>query len=225
MFKKIFSLFLILLLLNITLCPVFSAEDIEKVYENGVVNTEFVTDLNVNEASKKQIVQFISTEDYTDKTGFFIPKGTIFTGRIQKFKKSRWAYRRAKVRIIINEMRYPNGESYKIKAYTKRHVLKGSAAGNIAKGIITAPIAVVVLATGAVVMIVESVTVVGLLLVVPTGTLIGGITGKLTNGVNCKKYSGDSIKLKLIKTKSIPIIQLDSNDTIQNNNEQNEVTD
>jgi len=210
MIKKLFSLFLIFLILNITLCPAFATDNEEKIRGNRIIEAEFSTDLNVNEASKKQIVQFISTEDFVDKTGFFIPKGTLFTGRIHNIKKSRWAYRRAKVRIIINEMKFPNGETYKIKAYTKRRVLKGSAVGNIAKGIVTAPFAVVVITVGSVVMLVESITIVGLIVVGPTGAIVGGIAGKLSNGVNCTKNSGDKIKLKIIKGERIKSVQQES---------------
>ena len=204
MLKKIFSFFLIFLLINVTISPTFAIEDEELTSSNHIIKAEFLTDLNVNEVSKKQVVQFASVEDYTDKTGFSIPKGTLFTGKVQQFKKSRWGYRRAKVRIVINEMRYPSGETYKIKAYTKRHVLKGSATGNIAKGVITAPFAIVVLVTGATVMLVESISIVGLIIVGPTGAVFGGIAGKLSKGVNCTKHSGDNIKLKLIKTGNIP---------------------
>ena len=207
MIKKIFSLLLSLLILNVTLCPSFAINDEETLHGNSIINAEFSTDLNLNEASKKQIVQFVSTEDYVDKTGFVIPKGTLFTGRIHNIKKSRWAYRRAKARIIINEMQFPNGETYKIKAYTKRRVLKGSALGNIAKGIVTAPVAIVVIVAGSVVMLVETVSIVGLIIVGPTGAVVRGITGGLTKGVNCTKTSGDSIKLKIIKANQVPKMQ------------------
>ena len=207
MIKKIFSSILVLLIINAFHCPALALENNEKLYSNGVINAEFVTDLNVNQASKKQIVQFQSIENYTDKTGFFIPKGTVFTGKIHKFKKSRWGYRRAKVHIVIDEMRFPSGESYKIKAYTKRHVLKGSATGNIAKGIVTTPIALVVIVAGSVVMLVETVSIVGLIIVGPTGAVVRGLTGSLTKGINCTKNSGDNIKLKIIRVKHVPSTQ------------------
>lgn len=220
MIKKIFSLVLAFLILNITLCPAYAFEDNETLYGNHIINAEFSTDLNVNEASKKQVVQFISTEDYYDKTGYFIPKGTLFTGKVKNFKKSRWAYRRAKVHIVINEMRFPNGETYKIKACTKRHVLKGSAIGNIAKGVVTAPVALVVIVAGSVVMLVETLSIVGLIVVGPTGAVVRGATGKLTNGVNCTKHSGDSIKLKITNAKHVPVMQQEPSQTIQTDNAQ-----
>ena len=126
-----------------------------------------------------------------------IPEGTIFSGKIKKFKKGRWAYRRAKVRIVINEMILPDGHTYKVKGHTKRHVLKGSAIGNVGKGIITLPAALVVGTAGACVIIVETVSIAGLLIVGPTSYVVGETMGKLTHGINYKKSEGDDIKLKV----------------------------
>ena len=167
-----------------------------------IIESEFVTDLNVNKASKGEVVQFKTLEE-ASINGMKIPAGTVFNGKIKAFKKGRWAYRRAKVRIVINEMVLPSGEKYRVKGATKKHVLKGSAAGNVLKGVITFPIAVAIGFVGVTVIIAETITIVGLVLVGPTSYLLGESMGKLTHGVNCKKYEGDDIDLKLYSVKGL----------------------
>ena len=192
--KKIFSAILALCIMTFSLMPVLANS---KDYSTShIINAEFKTELNVNNASKGQVVQFISTEDY-NVDGVIIPCGTIFSGEVKHLKKGRFGYRRAKVVIVINEIILPNGETRSIKAFTKRHVLKGSAAANIGKGIISAPIALVVGETGVVVIIVEAVSIVGILLIGPTSYVFGETMGKLTHGINCKKHKGDEIQLKI----------------------------
>ncbi len=200
MLKKIFVYLLTFLMFTFTNLPVLALDEFEYEDETNykhTVNVEFVDNLNVNETPKHAVVQFVSTEDYKGADGIFIPKGTTFKGHVHGIKHSRWAYRRAKIRIIVNEMTYPSGETYKIKAITKRHVLKGSALKNIAKGIVVTPPALAVTVAGSAIMFVEAVTIVGLAIVVPTGTVVGGVVGKMTNGVNCKKNAGDDIQLKI----------------------------
>jgi hypothetical protein len=194
MFKKIFATLLIFCIMNLTILPTFAKNEMHKT--NTIINAEFKTDLNVNKASRGQVVQFISTENY-NVNGFEIPKGTIFSGEIKHMKKGRFGYRRAKAIITINKMILPNGEIHEIKAGTQRRVLKGSATGNITKGIITAPIAIVTGAVGIVVILVESISIVGILAIGPTSYLFGEAMGKLTHGINYKKYEGDEIQLKL----------------------------
>lgn len=193
MLKKNIIILLIISLLNIFITPVFATKE----NENIIVKAAFQTELNVNKASKGQVVQFVSTEDYYVTDNFIIPSGTIFNGKIKKFKKGRWAYRRAKAVIKIDSMTFPNGEHYNINASTKRHVLKGSAIGNISKGIITLPVAIVVGTAGACVIIVETISIAGLIIVGPTSYLFGETMGKLTHGINYKKHQGDKIKLKI----------------------------
>lgn len=195
MFKKILSVLLAFFIINMTLMPVL-ADGEESYSTSNIINAEFKTDLNVNKASNGQVVQFVSTEDYM-VDGFMIPKGTIFNGEIKHFKKGRFGYRRAKVVIKINEIVLPNGETHKINAYTKRHVLKGSAVGNIAKGIISLPFAVVTGAVGVVVIVVEAVSIAGILIIGPTAYVFGEAMGKLTHGINYKRHKGDEIKLKI----------------------------
>ena len=167
-----------------------------------IIESEFVTELNVNKASKGQIVQFKTLEE-ASINGLTIPAGTIFNGKVKAFKKGRWAYRRAKVRIVLNEMVLPNGSRYKVRGATKRHVLKGSATGNVLKGVITLPIAVATGVVGAVVIIVETVSIAGLIIVGPTSYLFGQAMGKLTHGINCKKDEGDDIKLRIYSVKGL----------------------
>lgn len=213
MLKKLFSLFFVLCFLNVVSIPAFSIEadqddvitesvDAQKVKtdKNKIINSEFITNLNVNKASKGQIVQFKTLEDCSID-GLSIPQGTVFNGKVKALKKGRWAYRRAKVRIVLNEMILPNGDKYRVRGTTKRHVLKGSAVGNVAKGVVTLPVAVVTGVVGAAVIIVETVSIAGLIVVGPTSYVFGQAMGKLTHGINYKKEEGDNIKLKIHRVK------------------------
>ncbi|MBQ6516946.1 hypothetical protein IJI31_07190 [bacterium] len=184
--KKIISLFLLICMINFLSMPVFAKGSTEKV------NAEFITELNVNKASKDQIVQFRTIKGYEG-----IPEGTIFQGKVKSFKKGRWGYRRAKAHIVLEKMILPSGEIYEIKGGTDSHVIKGSAVKNVTKGVITLPVAVVAGAVGACCIVVEAVTIVGIVLIGPTLFIVGETAGKLTHGVNCVKHEGDSVKLKV----------------------------
>lgn len=194
MFKKLFSFILTLCLINLSFLPALAeGENYESTH---IIDAQFKTDLNVNKASKGQVIQFVSTEDY-NVDGVLIPKGTVFNGEVTHAKKSRFGYRRAKAVIKINQIILPDGETMNIKAATKRRVLKGSALVNIGKGIVSAPVAIVVGVAGAVVILVEAISIVGIIAIGPTSYLFGETMGKLTHGVNCKKYRGDEIKLRI----------------------------
>ena len=194
MIKRFFSVLLLLFMLNFCF---WTAPVQSKDYNADlIIDAEYKTDFNANKASKGEIVQFISTQDYTTD-GFVIPSGTIFNGEVKHYKKGRWGYRRAKAIITIDKMILPNGQTYNIKASTKRHVLKGSALANVGKGVISFPVAIVVGVTGAVVIMVEAVSIAGLIAVGPTTYLFGRLMGTLTHGVNYKKNEGDDIQLKL----------------------------
>lgn len=190
--KKLLSLLGILFIFNLSFTPAYAAYAKSK----ETVTASFVSDLNVNKSSKGQVVQFRINESYTDADGKIIPEGSIIAGEIKSFKKGRWAYRRAKVRIELNEIRLPDGTVYQIQGNTKRKVLKGSAIINIGKGIITFPAVLVVGVGGSLVMLFECISIAGIILLVPTGLIIGGLTGKLSNGINCKKQAGDKINLE-----------------------------
>ena len=199
MIKKIFSILLVFCIMNFSFLPALAENEeynTDHISTSHIINAKFKTDLNAKDASKGQIVQFVSTQDCM-VDGVKIPEGTIFNGEIKNVKKGRFGYRRAKVRIVINEMILPSGETQNIKAYTKRHVLKGPAAANIGKGIITLPVAVVTGVVGVVVIFVEAVTIVGIIVIGPTTYLFGEAMGKLTHGINYKKHEGDAIQLKI----------------------------
>ena len=195
MLKKILVPLLILCVFNFISYPAYA--------KNMTVDAVFKTELNVNKASKGEVVQFVSVEDSTIDD-FTIPSGTIFEGSIKKFKKGRWAYRRAKALIVIDKMILPSGETYNIHGNTKRHVLKGSAIGNVAKGIVSLPAALVVGTAGALVIVVETISIAGLIIVGPTSYLFGRTMGTLTHGINCKRHEGDSIKLIIKDIPTIP---------------------
>ena len=194
MFKRFFSILLMFFIINLVFMPAYAYN--EGFDTNKVIKAEFKTDLNINKASKGQVVQFVSTQDYQIQ-GFTIPNGTLFEGEIKHYKKGRWAYRRAKAVIKINKMILPNGETYNIKASTKRHVLKSLAVANVAKGIISFPAAIAVGVTGAVVIIIEAISIAGIILIGPTTYGLGRTMGSLTHGLNYKKHKGDSIQLRI----------------------------
>ena len=202
MVRKLFAALLALFIINLTFVPVLGDEfdDSDDMLSGKIVEAEFITDINVNDSSKNQVVEFKTVETLKANNGFVIPRGTILKGRVKARKRSACFYRRAKVRIVINEMILPSGQVYEIKGNTKRRVLKGSAVGNVAKGIVSTPLALVVGAAGTVLMLIETCTIVGVVLLAPTGAIVGGTVGKLTNGVNCTKEKGDDIKIRIIKT-------------------------
>ena len=200
MIKKFFSCLLVFCIVSFTFLPTL-AED-EDYNTSRIIDAEYKTDFNINKASKGQVVQFVSTQDY-QVDGVVIPKGTIFSGEIKHFKKGRWGYRRAKAFVKINKMILPDGKTYDIKAFTKKHVLKGSAVANIGKGVVSFPVALVVGVTGVVVIIVEAVSIVGILAIGPTSYAFGRAMGGLTHGINYKKHKGDEIKLKIKSIKAI----------------------
>ena len=194
MIKRFFAVLLMLCIINIISLPALAQN--EDDYGSFLIDAQFKTELNVNKASKGQIVQFISTQEYKTDS-FTIPKGTIFQGEVKHFKKGRWGYRRAKVVIITNKMILPNGETYEIKGFTKKHVIKGSALANTTKGIVSFPIAIAVGAIGVAVIVVEAVSIVGIIAIGPTTYGFGRAMGGLTHGINCKKEQGDEIKLRI----------------------------
>lgn len=200
MFKKILSLILTILILNLYSIPVYSADK-----KNTKIKAEFMTKLNVNKASDGEVVQLISLEDFTDETGITIPHGTIFKGYIKSHKESHPFYVRAKAHIVFDEMILPDGRMYKIKAGTKRKYIKGSAIGNTVKGIVTFPLAVATSAVGGAVMVVEIVTVIGLIFVAPTSNGFFKGVKQMTRGVNCKKRAGSKVKLKIKDMKEVHI--------------------
>jgi len=202
MTKKIFASLLVIFIMNFIYLPVLAKDNDYKT--NNIIDAQYKTEFNINKASKGEVVQFVSTQNY-QIDGVVIPKGTIFNGEIKHFKKGRWGYRRAKAIVKINNMILPNGETYNIKAFTKKHVLKGSAMANVGKGIISFPVALVVGAAGVVVIIVEAVSIAGIIAIGPTTYAFGRIMGGLTHGVNYKKHEGDEIQLKIktIKHSSI----------------------
>ena len=193
MFKKILSIVLVALIMNMMYLPVMA----EPTTVNETIPVSFVTELNVNKSQKGQVVQFISEEDYSDNYGVTIPKGTMFYGKIKSMKHSRFGFRRAKARIVVRKMVLPDGKVCKVKAFTKPHVVKGSAVGNVAKGIGMTPVALITIVGGGVAILCEAVTIVGLVAVPPTGMAICGLVGKETKGVNCKIPEGQSIKLRI----------------------------
>ena len=197
---KVFSLFLIICIINFLSLPVF-AGDTQKV------NAEFVTELDVNKASKGEVVQFKTTKAYEG-----IPEGTIFQGTVKSFKKGRWAYRRAKAHIVLEKMILPTGEIYEIKGSTDRNVLKGSAVKNVAKGVVTFPVVVVAGAAGVCCIVVEAVTIIGIILIPPTLYIMSRTAGTLSHGVNCVKHEGDSVKLKVKGLDVLPV----QTDSVQN---------
>ncbi|MCR5265642.1 MAG: hypothetical protein K6E29_03505 [Cyanobacteria bacterium RUI128] len=221
MLKKTLSIILTILILNLTYTPALAGNKSHKVKD--VIVASFVNDLNVNKSTKGQIVQFVTTEDYVNDNNQKIPKGTVFQGKIKSIKHSRWAFRRAKAHIIVKQMTLPNGQIYKVRGFTKPRALKGSMLGNIGKGIIMTPVALVTIVGGGVVILVEAVTIVGLVAVAPTGYAICGAVGKETKGLNCKVEKGRYIPIKF--NRGLPVeptvtqgtpVKLDNDEEIQN---------
>ena len=194
MIKRFCSLLLVFLILNIFSLQVFAENDSSS--GSQIINAEFKTELNINKASKGEIIQFLSTQDYT-LNGVTIPKGTIFSGEIEHFKKGRWAYRRAKAVVKINKMILPNGETYSVNATTQKHVLRSPFYTNAIKGVITFPLAVLTGAAGVVVIVTEALTIIGIIAIPPTGYGFSRAVGGITHGLNYKKEPGDEIKLRL----------------------------
>ena len=195
MLKKLLSILLVISIINFSYLPVLANEK----SEHAELAVQLLTEIDVNKASKGQIVQFKSIEDYKDEYGRNIPSGTVFQGKVKSVKHCRWAFRRAKAHIFINRMMLPNGQQFKIRAFTKPRVIKGSAIGNIGKGVVCTPAALVVGAGGLCLIVIETVSIVGIALVAPTAAAVCGTVGKLTNGVNCYKPEGSEFTIKIKK--------------------------
>ncbi len=217
MLKKILSFLLTLSIMNFSYLPAMANNQNSPAELTVKLNTE----IDINKSSKGQIVQFISKEDYKDEYGRYIPQGTIFQGKIKSIKHSRWGYRRAKAHIFINKMTLPNGQKYKIRAFTKPRTIKGSAIGNVGKGILCTPAALVVGAGGLCLIVIEGITIVGIPLVVPTAAAVCGTIGKLTNGVNCHKSEGAEFKIKIKKNMPQQEATAETNNTNESDNNDN----
>lgn len=196
MLKKILS---VLFIFVITCMPVLAYSEIPHGAEYPmIIKSEYNTAVNANKDSANQVVQFVTSETYTEqRSGFVIPKGTIFNGKIRSVKPSKWGLRRAKMIIDINEMRFPNGDIYTVSANTKQLKLKGSLLANTLKGVIGVPFAVVSVAAGTCLMIVETVSIIGIISIEPTAKATGALVDKFTKGVNYKKHEGNSVKLRI----------------------------
>ena len=199
MFKRLLSVIFALIMLNFMCMPAYTYPEIPHGAEYPlIVKSEYNTYINANEAVAGQAVQFVSSKKYTDnRSGFTIPKGTIFNGKIRIAQKSKWGFRRANVIIDINEMRFPNGDIYTVSANTKQLKLKGSLVANTLKGIIGTPFAVVSGVLGAGLMIVETASIIGIASVEPTAKASSALINKFTKGVNYKKHDGASVKLRI----------------------------
>ena len=207
MLKRILSVVFAVLMLNLVCAPAFSYPEAPYGADYPlIIKSEYNTYLNANKASVDQPLQFISKETYKDeRTGFIIPKGTIFNGKIRAVSKSKWAFRRAKVSICINEMRFPNGDIYTVNADAKRRYLKGSLLANIVKGVIGTPFAIVAGTAGTCLIIIETVSIIGIASVEPTAKVSGGMIDKFTKGVNYKKHEGSTIKLRINNIKEYDV--------------------
>jgi len=190
MFKKMLSLLIILGAANISVVPAFASE----VY---TVNSEYVSNLNLNQSELNQSVQFRSTKEVKLKNGLIIPKGTIYNGKITNLKQSKGFYKRANAHIEITDVVLPSGAKYNVTGSLDPDTLKGSAPVNVVKGVVTTPVAIVTGALGTVFTIIAGVTIVGLPLAKSTAHSTKETMGKLTKGVNCKRSEGQKAILKV----------------------------
>jgi len=196
MLKKILS---VIFLISFITMPMAYAGEIPHGAEYPlIIKSEYNTRVNANKDSANQAVQFTTSKTYTEhRSGFVIPKGTIFNGKIRSVEKSKWGYRRANMIIDINEMRFPNGDIYTVSANTKQLKLKGSLIANTLKGIIGTPFALVSGAVGSCLMIIETASIIGIISVEPTAKATGALIDKFTKGVNYKKKEGSSVLLRV----------------------------
>lgn len=196
MLKKSISLMLTAFMLNISLLPVFAANNnlLEKEF---VVKTQILSDLDVNNSNENDTIQFITDKSIRDAIGISIPKNTTFTGKITEMKPSRLFYKRAKAKIEIEEMMLPDGEIYAVKGGTQNKFLKGSAFVNTAKGVAGVPLAIVTGSIGGVVLAAEYLSIIGILFTGQTQEFLGSTIDKLIRGINCKKQTADNINLKI----------------------------
>ena len=196
MFKKLFSFIVTVFILNISFLPVF-AVDKNITDKKFVIKTQLTSDLDVNKSSENDVVQFITNKSIRDSIGITIPNGTIFNGRITEKEESRLWYKRAKAKIIIEEMILPDGEIYSVDGSTQGKFLKGSAVVNAAKGVAGVPAAIVTGAAGGVVLAAEYISIIGILITGQTQALLGNTIDKLIRGINCKKHTEDTVNLKI----------------------------
>ena len=196
MVKKILS---VIFLISMISMPVSAYPEIPHGAEYPlIIKSEYNTKVDANKDSANKVVQFVTSETYTEnRSGFVIPKGTIFNGKIRAVEKSKWGLRRASMIIDINEMRFPNGDIYTVSANTKQLKLKGSLLANTVKGLVGTPFALISGVAGSALMIVEIASIIGIVSVEPTAKATGALVDKFTKGVNYKKNAGNSVKLRI----------------------------
>ena len=196
MIKKILS---VIFLISMISMPVSAYPEIPHGAEYPLIlKSEYNTKVDANKDSANQAVQFVTSKTYTEnRSGFVIPKGTIFNGKIRSVEKSKWGLRRASMVIDINEMRFPNGDIYTVCANTKQLKVKGPLLVNTIKGVIGTPFALVSGVAGSALMIVEIASIIGIASVEPTAKATGALIDKFTKGINYKKNEGSSVKLRI----------------------------
>ncbi len=214
--KKIVSLILILLLVNlITAVPVlaetneyqeqsqtvFSASvDDETVYINpkNTFELELESDMDVNETNINDEIYFRLVSKVKASNGMVLPEHTRFVGKFTKIKKSEPMFKRARAYILIDKLIFPNEKTYTVRMEPKSGSdLKSSQFLNTIRafpasiGIIT--FSIISVATVAI----ESVSVVGLVVVPRTCKGFGLLISSMAKGLNYKLKAGSKIKFKL----------------------------
>ena len=191
MLKKFLAIILTLLIMNISLLPALAISD----NLPRKVSMSYTTDINLKNSSIGQIVEFKLNEDLKDADGNLIPAGSVFHGQVVHLKKNKIFYRRAKAKIALERVTFPDGQTYTLQHKVNKKLI-GHFAPNVIKGIIGTPFAIVVWCTGGVVMFVESITIVGFILVPATSDGFAHLGGAAIKGINYKAKPGKKIKIK-----------------------------
>jgi len=211
--KKIFAVFLVLLISFINITPILSEElgyekgDIlttsieeDKIYlvPKSIFTLELESDLDVNESTKGDEIYFRLVNPVKASNGMYLPENTRFAGKFKKIKQSSPMFKRARAYIVIDKMLMPNGTEYQVRIEPKNGSdLKSSQFLNTLRafpasiGVLT--FSVLSVATVAV----ESATIVGLVVVPRTCKGFGILISSTAKGLNYKLKAGSQLLFKL----------------------------
>lgn len=187
--KKIISVIL--------LFAIFIANQSTVFAENCKIKLYFLDDFNVHKSYVRQEIPFILDEKIVDVDNEIIPAGTKFIAKVADKKESRFCFRRAYVRIVIDKLILPDGKEYAIYPVSIEKNLKSPAVLNAAKCITSSIVAAGVCIFGATIIAIECLSVGGLVLAPYTGAAVGIGIAFTSKGLNYKAKAGTPITLVL----------------------------
>lgn len=167
--------------------------------QNDVMFLTFTQDFDVNKSEKGKEIVLKSDSEFQDMDGDFIPKNTMFYGKVNSVTKSKSGFRKARAKISIHKMVFPDGRTYRIKGVAKDGSLSSSKGANIVKGVASTIVSVGVCVTGVVLITFECLSIGGAVFAPYTGVAAGLAVAATSRGLNYKVKAGTKIPVRFIK--------------------------